>query len=280
MPVTDVWETNNSPTGNDQAGKGSTRHRRYIVQGSDVDAEIVLAVDAFSPLTMPGYFGTLYKDKIAKEQLGPRFWLCTVDYITPEKKDEKEEPAAGEGVFSWDTTGATQHVTVSKETLGSSSYSMSEDAPDYHGAIGVDGDQVQGVDVVVPSLQFQLEYKLSKTTVTLAYIRTLRDLTGTTNNATFKGWDAGELLFMGSTGRESTSGDVSALFYFIASKNVEEVDLPAAFVTPLAKKGHEYLWFSFKPADEDGSIIRRPSFAYVERLYDPKDFAQLGIGAE
>jgi len=79
-------------------------------------------------------------------------------------------------------------------------------APEANKAINFDGDEVHGVTVPAqPSMEFTIEAKKASSAVTNAYLTTVSDLVFTTNNATFEGWAAGEVLFMGLTG--SRTGD-------------------------------------------------------------------------
>lgn len=274
----EAWEVPDSRGGKNSPGKESARKFDYMVTGTNDENAAISAVEAIAPATYTVSTGILVPGDVDPRFLGHEAWMISVNYISKEKKDEKEEKPPGEGTFAWDTTGNTQHITISKETLDSTSTSLTEAPFDFARAIGVNGDSIDGVDVVVPGLQLQIDWTLEQASVTMDYVRTIRDLTGTVNNATWKGWAAGELLFLGSSGKESTNGSVSATFYFLASKNTDAVDLPPDMIDTLAKKGHEYLWLYFRAEDDAGSIIRTPAFAYIERVYDEADFTALGIG--
>ena len=51
-------------------------------------------------------------------------------------------------------------------------------------------------------------------------------------------------------------------------------------LTGIAKKGWEYLWVRYEDAVDASAHkwIKKPAFAYVERVYPEGDFGLLGIG--
>lgn len=281
MPV-EIYEVFQSQGGKDAiAGKGSSRKLLYHVLGSDDDATIIAAAATLAPATVTSYTGVLNLDGFSKAQVAPGFWAVEASYIDPQKQQEKERPDTGSLVASWDTTGGTQHITASLETLASTAYSASYDAPDFKKAIEVTTSGVNGTDVTVPILQLEYEYTFPNASVTDAYIRKLRDLTGTTNDAIWRGWAIGDLLFLGSNGRQSSKGDITARFIFAAGKKITLSAADINMVDDLEKGAHDHLWYYFKTFQDTSAeeIVARPAAAYVERLYEKSTFTELGIGS-
>lgn len=280
----DVYEVFQSQGGKDAfSGKGSNRKLLYHVLGSDDDTTILAAVSLKAPATMASYIGLLNLDSFNKTQIGPGFWAVEANYIDPQKQQDKERERQDTGslVASWDTTGGTQHITVALETLASTSYSSSYDAPDFKKAIEVTTSGVNGTDVVVPLLQLEYEYTFPNASVTDSYIRKLRDLTGTNNNGTWRGWAEGDLLFLGSSGRQASKGDISARFIFAAGKKITLSAADINMVDDLEKGAHDHLWFYYKTFEDTTAeeIVQRPVAAYVQRLYEKSAFTELGIGS-
>lgn len=149
--------------------------------------------------------------------------------------------------------------------------------PDYKRAIGVDNDSVQGVDITVPVFKFTYQWYPSADEVNETYVVNLMGLAGTTNNATWKGFQEGEVLFLGVTGQKRGVGDWELTYYFIASKNV--TGLAVGDITGIVKGGHDYLWVQFAESIDAKTLTKIPKSAYVERVYDPADFSVLGLGA-
>jgi hypothetical protein len=117
--------------------------------------------------------------------------------------------------------------------------------------------------------------------VTSAWIRGVAGVTGTTNNAAFRGFEAGEVLFLGCSGSQEWddqkgSGPWSLSFRFAASKNVTGETI--GDITGISKKGHEYLWVRYEDAVSSNSLLKKPKAVYVNKVYKDSNFSTLGIG--
>lgn len=200
-------------------------------------------------------------------------WDCRVRYVSPERKD----PEVGESSFSFDTGGGNQHITQSISTVNGYA-PPGKTAPNFKGAIGVTHDNVEGVDITVPVYAFSETHYLNDATVTASYKGKLFQLTGKVNNAAFKGTAAGECLFLGASGSKRGADDWEITFRFAASPN--KTNITVGDITVPAKKGWDYLWVRYADADDAGSdtLVKQPVAAYVEKVYEEGDFAELGIG--
>jgi len=242
----------------------------YLVRGTvdDVVARAELLANS------PDFHDGLPRDDAEVEELeGLDAYLGTVRYATPDGQLE-----TGESSFSFDTSGGTQHVTQSLETVGTFA-AQGVTAPDFRGAIGVTQDNVEGVDITVPVYAFAETHYLPAHVVTNAYKGILFNLTGKVNDASFKGLAAGECLFLGASGsRRETEDDWEIAFRFAGSPNV--AGLTIGDIPGVSKKGWEYLWVRYQDVEDDNAkmLIKKPIAAYVERVYDLADFAALGIG--
>lgn len=223
----------------------------------------------------------LHADHYTLEYLGDDAWQLQVTYIKDgAEDDEQTEPLRR--TRSFDTGGGTTHKTQAE---AESRYG--QDAPDMKKAIGVDGDTVSGVDVIVPALTWTETYDVPTNYVTSGYIKNLSTLTGTVNSNAFRGFPAGEVLFVGATGsqewdEEKGDGPWSLSYKFVQSPNAGSGQtLPALEIGDIAninKKGHEYLWIRYEPSVEGNELVKRPKYVYVNRVYRESDFSQLGLG--
>jgi hypothetical protein len=179
--------------------------------------------------------------------------------------------------YTFETGGATAHITQSLQTIARHA-AAGQTAPDFNGAIGVNGDSIDGTDITVPVYNFTETRKMLASTVTGAYKLALFYCTGRVNHATFKGFAAGEVLFLGASGSKTGSEHWEIAFKFAASPNV--TNLAVGNITVAAKKGWEYLWVRFRDENDGAAnaLVKRPAAAYVERVYDSADFSTLGIG--
>ncbi|MBN4052529.1 hypothetical protein JYT82_00275 [bacterium AH-315-K20] len=102
-------------------------------------------------------------------------------------------------------------------------------------------------------------------------------LTGKVNNGVFRGFAAGECLFLGASGSKRSDSDWEISFRFAASPNA--TNLTVGDITGIAKKGWEYLWVRYADAVDDTAkaLVKKPSAAHVEQVYDSGNFAALGI---
>ena len=240
----------------------------FSIQGTDDDLEVKRDLLATAPLLYDG----LIRQGLNIKQIGPLVWEGTVRY------GERKRPETGESSFSFDTGGGTQHVTQSLQTINR--YAPSgKTAPDFKGAIGVNGDNVEGVDITVPVYSFSETHYLAAELVTTAYKNTLFTLTGRVNVAAFRGFAAGEVLFLGASGAKRGEEDWEITFRFAASPNANY--LVVGDITGISKKGWEYLWVRYQDVEDTAAktIVKRPLAAYVERVYRDGDFSLLGIGA-
>jgi len=197
-------------------------------------------------------------------------WVVTVRYgIWP--------PIGEESSFAFDTSGGTQHITQSLETIASYA-PPGKTAPDFEGAIGVTHDNVEGVDITVPIYNFSETHYLADDFVTMAYRAILFNLTGKVNNASFKGLAAGECLFLGASGSKRGADNWEITYRFAGSPN--RSGLVVGSITDISKKGWEYMWVRYADSEDTvaKAIVKKPVAVYIERVYEEGDFSQLGIG--
>ena len=237
----------------------------YVVQGTDDDSVVRSTVEATAPLL----YGGLPLQDYHITPLGAGVWEVSVRYGKKEPKD------TGESVFSFDTGGGTTHITQSLQTVAKYA-PPGKTPPDFKGAIGVTHDSVEGTDVTIPVYSFTETHYIAAASVTGAYKATLFALTGKTNNAPFKGFVPGEVLFLGASGSLRGEDDWEITFRFAASPNV--TGLTIGDIVGVDKKGWEYLWVRYADAEDQNVLVKKPIAVYVERVYDEGDFSLLGIG--
>ena len=221
------------------------------------------ALQLWAPAT---YDGRYLEDWNVRE-VGNGLWNGTLRYTLNASDDE----------YTFSTGGGTQHITQSLETV--STYAPSGlTAPDFEGAIGVSGDRVEGVDIPVRTYQFSETHRFTDTFVASGFKLTLFTLTGCYNNATFKGFAAGECMFLGATGSKRGVDAWSITFNFACTPNISGATVGS--ITGISKLGWHHLWIRY--ADYvDGfayCLVPRPIAAYVERVAEPADFSDLSIG--
>jgi len=241
----------------------------YIGRGSNDDSAVMAAALAATPTS----YNLLPRQDVSIEPTGELLWTITVKYAV----SNIAPPPTGGSTFSFETGGGTQHITQSLATVGKFA-PPGKTAPDHKGAIGVDGNTVNGVDIVVPTYHFSETHFLDDALVTNTYKGILLGLTGRVNDAPFKGTDTGECLLMGVSGSKRSDSDWEINFRFAASQNATNLAVGDIIVTQ--KNGWDYLWVSYEQVKDSASksMVMNPTAAYVEQVYRIGDFSTLGIG--
>ena len=242
----------------------------FVFDVADEDEALAYAAENTST-----YFSGMPRTSIdIDERINENTFKVTVKYQSSSSSldidDNEPEPT-----FSFDTGGATMHLSQSLDTDGI----YPDDAPDYGGAIGYDGENVNGVDVVQPVMNFSETHYFKPSRVTTSFKRTIARLTGTVNNDSFRGYDAGEVLFLGASGtRRGTSSKSLWEITYRFSVSLTKEDFDVGDISISRKSGWDYLWVRYADTPEDGEVLKKPSSAYVERVYERESFGSLGLG--
>jgi hypothetical protein len=269
--------------------------RTYKVFGSSSDTEVHAAANAKFSAERFYQIGeyTLMVESYSVSYLGDQAWEVTVTYTKTGADDDNPMRRTR----SFDTGGGTAHITQAVEVdptiapFGELRFpaqgAIGSVPPSQYGAIAVDGETVHGVDIVIPALQWTETYDVPSAYVTATYVKRVAQLTGTVNNAAFRTFAAGEVLFVGATGSqewdsEKGDGPWQLSYKFAASPNAgDNQTLPALTIgdiTGIEKKGHDYLWVRYADDVSSSSKIKKPKFVYVDSVYRRSNFALLGIG--
>lgn len=243
-------------------GTSPTRERLYRVHNTEDEEEVQDLLVAIAPNP---YLG-LVLTSIDAQPLGGGEWEGTARYTRWENQNQR----------TFSTLGGTQRITQALSSI--SSYAPSGMvAPDFNGAIGVSDDRVEGVDIVVPTMEFTETAYKTPAQMTNSYIIDLFTLTGRWNASTFRFCAAGECLFRGVSGSQRGDENWELTFNFAVSPNVTGLELGG--ITGIAKLGWDYLWVRYGDT-EDGSayqLVKRPTSVHVDRVSLPGNFSLLGL---
>lgn len=187
--------------------------------------------------------------------------------------EEEEEDAVVNFECSTGTshiTNAIQNITIRKADVDPGTFIG------WNGKIK-DESEITGVDILVPTLResYTKNIKLSK--LNNAYRRKIAKLTGKINSKTFKGWDRGEVLFLGCSfsAPEKTSKKVTVTFNFAIQPNEgAEIDGEEFF-----KNGWEYAWTIAGTNIDEGMTTPKNKVTgiYCSQVYYYADFGALGL---
>lgn len=278
MNVVEAFGSGTLSTGSNRRGE-----KRYVVfdvdlTSGDDETDIVAAVQGQAPTTFDG----MALRSIQVEQVANDIWTGTVEY-TPSELLPPPEFSGYLTTFS--TTGQTENVQVAL-TQGSHSLINGETAPDFGESINVDGDGIpRGVDIVVPKFEWSETHYLANSVVpgtNNAWLEAIHNATGTTNNATFRGFAAGSVLFLGASGaKRPEQDDWEVTFSFVASPGVNlsltsyNPDGTSYGSVTVAKGGHQYIWFWNRQSQDEtaNATVTRAAAAYVATVYGTSNFS-------
>lgn len=276
----------------------STRTRVFNVIGTTDENVLHAAANAAISSLYPYWqypnqpLVKLRAESYSVEYQGDGMWRVTIAY---EKvgADDPTQTAPLKRARAFDTTGGTRHVTnaldMNNGDVGQRRYGPAglDDAADFKGAINVDDNGVNGVDIVVPALSWTESYDVPSNYVTNAYIKNIASLTGSVNKEAFRTFFPGEVLFIGGSGTHEWDdqkgyGPWSLSFKFVASPNVGQT-LPKAKIGDIANVeafGHEVVWVRYATASDPtkNQLVRLPVAVYANRVYPDGDFSKIGIG--
>lgn len=249
--------------------KPPTAKNKYIIWDESNDVIVEALVKATAPLALAVDGCILYRNTITIERQGKAndIWEAEVEWglrVSP---------------LTFDTTGGTAKVTepfyrrARYAAPGENLAGLPTNAP-----IGHTGDgEPEGVDIVVPSFAWTETHTFHISQITFAYAMTLYNITGRVNNAAFRGFAAGEVLFKGASGgnqKNETEADVQ--FNFEAQPNV--TGLTVGEITGISKYGWDYLWCLYSE-DENGEMrYKKAKGCYIDQVYKTAAFSALGIG--
>lgn len=262
----------------------------FVGYGTDDDAAARSGFAAAAPATFVALANPLVRLDLDVSTLGGLFWTAIAHYgpdpaplyppvgILGPPSPVSAAPGPTEPLgpdYSFDFTGVTERITQAKETISRTKRGGGA-APDTQGAIQVTADgKVEGCERISPNLEWSRTVTFES--ITFEYIKDVAALVGSVNNATFYNQPAGSVLLIGGNAQTDDTRKAKVTFKFLNRPNRTNIDICTDLQVP-AKKGHEYLWVSYKRVQDANNLTRQPDAAYVERIYDTADFASLRIG--
>ncbi len=194
-----------------------------------------------------------------------------------ESTSDNPEDVMTEVGFS--TGGGTKHIVFAlKPRVVSGDNNFCGNLIGWNGKKGVEAEYA-GTDVPDSNSQLTLTVTKKMSELGNAWQRNVDAATGKVNANKFRGYEPGEVLFVGVsfTGTEK-SDSVKVTYNF--SIRLNETDVPVATdengnVITVSKKGFEYAWV----APKYNSKLRRdvPSLVRVDKVLEEVDFSKLGI---
>ena len=262
MPTTESY-TSRSAT-------GSTITRKYVASDYSTEALAIAAVHTAAPSTI---------GDLERRDGETRIDEFKEDHYTATVTWRLNEPSSGLNYsFTLGGNSFFRDFAIAQTGYWTGGASWNAD----HVGINYDGERVNGVTLPPrPGLEFTIPRLKPIADVDNAYIDAVSDLLLTTNDATFEGFAAGEVLFLGLTGTRQGDGDWQLYYKF--GRNPNETGLSVGKepgdITGIAKEGWEYLWVLYRPYEDTTRkfLATNPHSAYVAQVFYEGDFDDLEL---
>lgn len=283
MPVTCVERPRQASEGH-YLRPGATRE--WLVAGTTVKLTAQLAVINTSPETDSGFDSAgnqlvLFRDTFSMKEEGGGVWSATVRY---ESSADVTDMQFNFGTTSIKIYQALEHIRSYDLVNGG----IDTDAITLHnGVIGVNGDEVEGVDIEASNVEITITKKYRRTTIPATYFQTLMDIMDLytpVNNADFdyvwKGltltFPLGSLRLRGCPIKWTSMDEVEISYHFHYSRPIIlNDDFHIGEGDAIEKEGHEYGWISYKLTTSNGTTTRTPESYNVEKVYPKRNFNSL-----
>lgn len=263
MAIKQVWDANDLTVEGVTFNLGSNT-TTYIVSEADDEDDVRSQMEGF--LTVFDADGRKFQDYQIIDRISQDEWRVSATYAL----DSESQSDEGQATESIDVTGQSVHITNSLEVVAS----IGMDPTDRKGAIGFDGQNVQGADIIVPGYNFQLTYVVDDFTQEQKIF--IAENVGKTNSDEFRGFAEGEVLFLGCQAQQQGDGTWRLTYQF--SRQPNETDIAIGDLTVPSKKGWELLDIYYANDAQAGvGAIKPPKFVYVHRVYDEFDFDDLDL---
>jgi len=263
-------------------GKFTQIEATYIADGTEDDEAALTAVRNSVPSEQKG----LPIDELeVTSREGQRIFLVTVTWKEEEsssgrKEDDDDEEDdddndVDERTVSFDCGGGSMHLTHSYGQR------IAYGTKDAGGAIGWNGKtgaemSITGVDVPTAQLRETYTRRMKLSKITTSFKRKVAKLVGKVNSGTFKGWNPGEVMFLGMSYSCPAKKDTRVIVTFNFAVQVnEEANVCGKRVS---KRGFEYAWgLSSAGVGRTGAPTATVEAIYVDQvcLYD--SFSALGL---
>lgn len=262
---------------------GNTLNVPFLIKEAPLRIDAHAALQAYLPAYYIEAGMTLTFQDYDLRELGAGCWEAEAHYSRQEPRGDNSGPGGGQqgsnpfemqsGTFSFETQGGTVHRTKSLSTISSTF-----GAPDFQGAINVNNETVQGVDIETPGFSWQETHFFPRFLITPTYIDRLWKLGQSVNNASWTSFrlgitfQAGEVRFRYCSGGPKDNDQFEITYHFHAERNQTAIVIGE---NTIDKKGQDLLWIRYQDAENANVIVSRPHHAYVEQVYPYIDFADL-----
>lgn len=172
--------------------------------------------------------------------------------------------------FSFDTGGGTERMTLALEVKH-----KSDSMPDVQGAIGFDGERVNGVDVPAPLQRFSVRKQYRESDVDAAFRAVIDTLSTKINNAVWNGYPKGSVLFLNASG--SLSRGIYTITYNFESRRPRTEPYSLGGLTIPAHEGYDWVDVYYENAADEENLFKKPCAFQILQIKEYGDFSALNL---
>ncbi|MTA11641.1 MAG: hypothetical protein F2534_03495 [Actinobacteria bacterium] len=257
-----------------------SERRVYLVRGSTDQAVVRAHVLANTPPML----GALRRGVPTFNTIRPGVWQVSLEWGPISGDTQRIQPETTDFFTSGSVRAVDVTLTQAIQHIGSFGNSGSVSTP-YSGAINVDDQGVaQGVSIPTGMQQFDERGYKPAAAVDGAWIRLIGRNAFKVNSDVFRGFQPGELLYMGSSWSfRAGQNDYEVISTFAIAENQDAFTINAdggtgASISVPGKEGHDLLWVEYRDVpDPSGRIIKVPDVAHIERVFRRTSFAALQL---
>jgi len=255
--------------------------RVYAAIGYDTEAEVVAAVSSYLTTASLTTIGGMFIDRMSPKEFAESNWKVAVHWAPFRTREPTPSQATGsttwsEPEFNFEFSTAAEKIFV---PIGTQTVYQRSGASGSAPAIALIGDQgdgkpPSGVDLMTPMISFGETRYLRQAAFTETARNDLLRLLGKVNSTSFRGWDPGEVLFVGCSGRARGRDDIEMNFRYQVRQN-KSITVPGFSSIDLL--GWEYLWPRHKRI-YDGTAVKTTAeieLLVVAQVYEDTSFSSL-----
>ena len=261
----------------DKNGNISQYDLKYYVSDATSKQDAMKAVWADSPATYEG---------VPRSSIRFDSWVddnnCEIT-VSYQKSSSSSSPGQsddtdGGSSFTFDCGGGSKHVvrslTRQRQIKGTVDPGL---FIDWNGKTG-NQSEIKGVEVPEAQLRETYVKNMKPSRLTTKWRKRIADLVGCVNASAFKGWQRGEVMFLGCSFSGNTEADdvIPVSFNFMIQPNEDSVVI-ADGVPAFSKEGFEYPWVITRPTDRNGIRTVDVTDVFVAQVCPYRDFSALGL---
>ena len=251
----------------------------YIVEldckegGANAEIDVLLAVKNYVETSMQNL--PLESIEIESRESGS-IYRANVTYAQPSGGSGGSSSTSNddEPTVSFDCGGGTRHIDISLNQRHLKGDLDAGGLINWNGKTG-DGMDVSGVDVPTAQLRKTYTRSMRLSELTSKYERQLANLVGKVNAKKWKGWEPGEVMFLGCSYSGRRTERISVSYNFSIQLNEKGAEMAGV---KFDKQGFEFVWGIKKTtAAESGYPRVDITDLYVDKVVESADFAVLGV---